>query len=464
MKNKNLSKVFKTFLVASLITPSVFLFSGCGKTSAYELAVKNGFDGTEQEWLDSLKGKSAYEIAVENGFVGTEQEWLDSLKGDDGKDAGKMDSYSLYQDAVKNANYPGTYLDFLKENLTISSDTTSIVANEAVASVVSVYAYASQFASTSAAAGSGVIYDIDNEGNAIVVTNYHVTFSSSTTSKAHPVFKLYLYGQDFSKAIDATFVGGSADYDIAVLKVSKSDVLLNSNAKAVTLKTDATKLGESCIAVGNPNKNGISITKGVVSRDSEQILMSVANQTKYRRLLRHDAYITHGSSGGGLFNMKGELVGITNGGEQSETHVNYAIPASTVYAVTESVLNNCLNKEGFSAKTCNFGLSTIVIGTQSTYNTETGFIDIVDTVKIDEVPTILETIQVGDILTTIVINEGQSNEVLFNITRGFELKELLMLTNSSDTLKIVVLRNNGDSQTEFSETITLTDSMFENVL
>lgn len=57
--------------------------------SAYELALENGFMGTEEEWLASIKGsngingKSAYEIAVDNGFVGSEQEWLDSLKGQD---------------------------------------------------------------------------------------------------------------------------------------------------------------------------------------------------------------------------------------------------------------------------------------------------------------------------------------------------------------------------------------------
>ena len=42
--------------------------------SAYELAVQYGYEGTVQEWLDSLKGKSAYELAVENGYSGTEQE------------------------------------------------------------------------------------------------------------------------------------------------------------------------------------------------------------------------------------------------------------------------------------------------------------------------------------------------------------------------------------------------------
>ena len=43
--------------------------------SAYELAVQYGYEGTVQEWLESLNGKSAYEIAVENGYPGTQDEW-----------------------------------------------------------------------------------------------------------------------------------------------------------------------------------------------------------------------------------------------------------------------------------------------------------------------------------------------------------------------------------------------------
>ncbi len=69
---------------------------GLDGKSAYELAVENGFNGSEQDWLDSLEGaagedgtdgqdgldgKSAYEVAVENGFNGSEQDWLDSLEG-----------------------------------------------------------------------------------------------------------------------------------------------------------------------------------------------------------------------------------------------------------------------------------------------------------------------------------------------------------------------------------------------
>lgn len=55
-----------------------------GGLSAYEIALKNGFEGTEEEWLASLigsNGLSAYEIAVKHGFKGTEKEWLESLQG-----------------------------------------------------------------------------------------------------------------------------------------------------------------------------------------------------------------------------------------------------------------------------------------------------------------------------------------------------------------------------------------------
>lgn len=55
---------------------------GAPGKSAYEIAKDNGFDGTEQEWLESMvgdEGKSAYEVAKDNGFDGTEEEWLQSL-------------------------------------------------------------------------------------------------------------------------------------------------------------------------------------------------------------------------------------------------------------------------------------------------------------------------------------------------------------------------------------------------
>lgn len=66
--------------------------------SAYEIALDNGFIGSERRWLESLKGDSAYTVATNNGFIGTEPEWLIYL--------------SAYGVACKNG-FEGTELEWL---------------------------------------------------------------------------------------------------------------------------------------------------------------------------------------------------------------------------------------------------------------------------------------------------------------------------------------------------------------
>lgn len=83
--------------------------------SAYEIAVKHGYTGTEEEWAKGLtpnggaggggNGKSAYELAVESGYQGTLQEWLKSLVGKDGADA---------YEVAKKAGYAGSREEWLK--------------------------------------------------------------------------------------------------------------------------------------------------------------------------------------------------------------------------------------------------------------------------------------------------------------------------------------------------------------
>lgn len=77
-------------LIQNMIDNAVL--EGVPGDSAYQVAVNNGFVGTETEWLASLEGtdgtdgESAYQVALNNGFVGTETQWLASLHGTDGVD------------------------------------------------------------------------------------------------------------------------------------------------------------------------------------------------------------------------------------------------------------------------------------------------------------------------------------------------------------------------------------------
>ncbi|WP_068280224.1 collagen-like protein [Loigolactobacillus backii] len=127
---------------------------GADGKSAYELAVVDGFSGTEAEWLASLKGpagnvgqtgkdgtngadgkpgangqdgKSAYEIAIAHGYTGTEAEWLASLKGADGApgSSGTDADYSLAVDSIMSLvkDALNLHIDTNTGNL-ISDDTT----------------------------------------------------------------------------------------------------------------------------------------------------------------------------------------------------------------------------------------------------------------------------------------------------------------------------------------------------
>lgn len=126
--------------------------------SAYQVAVDNGFDGTQAEWLRSLHGedgidgkpgangkdgqpghdgKSAYEIAVSNGFKGTEQEWLNSLKGENGRDGNDasvdLSKYLTKESAdttyAKKTELPSIVYDAEKKLLTINGQNVELPTN-----------------------------------------------------------------------------------------------------------------------------------------------------------------------------------------------------------------------------------------------------------------------------------------------------------------------------------------------
>lgn len=85
-EKKVVSLILVTAMVFSMLTacgdnavPAMATVGADSGLSAYELAVQHGYDGTLEDWLQSLQGKSAYEIAVEHGYTGTEEEWIGRL-------------------------------------------------------------------------------------------------------------------------------------------------------------------------------------------------------------------------------------------------------------------------------------------------------------------------------------------------------------------------------------------------
>src|ERR1700688_4156639 len=167
--------------------------------------------------------------------------------------------------------------------------------------------------------GSGFI--IDTSG--IVVTNNHVIAAAD---------EINLIMNDGTK-IKAELVGVDKKTDLAVLKFKPNKPLI-----AVKFgDSDKLRLGEWVIAIGNPFSLGGTVTAGIVSARNRDI-----NSGPYDNYIQTDAPINRGNSGGPLFNLDGEVVGINtaiispSGGSIG---IGFSVPSKTAVAVIDQLKN-----------------------------------------------------------------------------------------------------------------------------
>lgn len=177
----------------------------------------------------------------------------------------------------------------------------------------------------SAAAGSGFILSADG----YVLTNYHVVENSDSITVS-------LYnGEEY----DATLVGCDQSNDIAVLKIDVEGL-----TPAVLGDSDNLNVGDQVVAIGNPlGELTFSLTTGAVSALNREVPLS-SNVTM--DLIQTDCAINSGNSGGALFNLYGEVIGITNakysssssGSEASIDNIGFAIPMNHVKNIVKSII------------------------------------------------------------------------------------------------------------------------------
>ncbi len=164
--------------------------------------------------------------------------------------------------------------------------------------------------------GSGFIIDSDG----LIVTNHHV-IEGATSVKAV---------LSDGSSLDAEVVGSDAKTDIALLRVKTEKDL-----SAVSFgDSSATEVGEWVIAIGNPFGFGGTVTAGIVSAINRNI------GGPYDAYIQTDAAINRGSSGGPLFNIKGEVIGVNTaiisptGGSVG---IGFAVPSATVQGVVSQL-------------------------------------------------------------------------------------------------------------------------------
>ncbi len=175
--------------------------------------------------------------------------------------------------------------------------------------------------------GSGFI--INTSG--IVVTNNHVIAGAED-----------ILVKVNDKEYKAKVIGADPYMDIAVLKIETKDKF-----RPVSFgDSDKARVGDWAVAIGNPFGLGGTVTAGIISARNRDI-----NLTRYDDFIQTDASINQGNSGGPLFNLKGEVIGINTAiiapGQSGSIGIGFAIPANAASNVIDQLIKFGETKRGW---------------------------------------------------------------------------------------------------------------------
>ena len=233
------------------------------------------------------------------------------------------DQDQLYANADENlskAEEAGSPYGSAGENVFAYSQVAQMVADSVV--VIDAQVPTGSFGYLSKSAGSGVVIS----ENGYILTCNHVVENARTITVTLNNGDVY----------EAALVGSDASSDLAVLLIEPRGTLVaakqGSSADLV--------LGEQVIAVGNPlGLLGGTVTNGIISSTERNIIMSDGTQMT---LLQTNAAINSGNSGGGLFNLAGQLVGIVNAKYAAEgvEGLAFAIPIDSAYIVERDLIEH----------------------------------------------------------------------------------------------------------------------------
>ena len=265
-------------------------------------------------------------------------------------------------------------------------------------------------------AGSGVIISSDG----YILTCAHVVSGASQIT-------VTIGDTDYT----ATVVGEDDTSDVAVLKIDATGL-----TPATVGDSDSLSVGDSVLAVGNPlGELGGTVTSGIVSALNRSVTIQGTSSTNTMSLIQMDASVSPGNSGGGLFNMNGELIGLVNAKSSSSDAegLGFAIPINDAIQVAQDLLEN-----GYVSGRPYMGITYIAVTdaqTAAQLNVNAYGVYVVDVVQGG--PADKAGLKVGDRIVSIDGTE---------IAQKDDLGTLMQQHTAGDTLSITVARD-GQMQT-----------------
>ncbi len=290
---------------------------------------------------------------------------------------------------------------------------------EITTEIVSTNSFLGQYISQGA--GSGVIFTTDG----YIVTNHHVIDGAT---KINVTLK---NGTSYS----AKIIGDDAKTDLALLKIDETGL----TPAVLVADSDQLKVGQTAIAIGNPlGQLGGTVTSGIVSALGREIEIGGETMT----LLQTSAAINPGNSGGGLFDDRGNLIGIVNAKSSGSDieGLGFAIPANTVRKVIGDLM-----EYGYVKGRANLGLTYVTVNSLAAawlygYDDYGVFISNVD-MRSDAYAAGL---QAGDMIVSVNGVQIQSENDIQEQTKNLQV---------GDTVSMIIRRRGQDYKVD----ITLTE-------
>ena len=299
--------------------------------------------------------------------------------------------------------------------------------------------------------GSGVIYTADG----YIMTNFHVAETLANGTR-RAVVELYDGSQ-----YEATYVLGDMDRDIAVIKIDKNDC-----EPATIGNSDTSVIGERVYAIGNPNSEGITVTEGIISAKNRTSAVKSTNITIvcYDMLLV-TAPINAGNSGGGIFNAKGELIGIVNSKSYFDKSGNVVEGEGMAIPITDAVkcINTLIENDGYIPGRAKLGVTVNISGKALT----SGWSSVVYYTCVTKVTegtgAAAAGIEVGDIIVAINGVSLQQYRSQNNLISDYDALHLILLKyKAGDTVSVTVLRpETTTSSAGGYQTVTYTERTFD---
>ena len=194
--------------------------------------------------------------------------------------------------------------------------------------------------------------------------------------------------------------------------------------------------------IGNAEGMGIAATYGSINVDIERLSMTaVDGYTEVTfDVFRTDAPVNHGNSGGGAFNLSGELVGIVNAKQVDEAidNMGYMLPANIACSVADSIIYYCDNTANIYPKRLLFGMMVKTVPAGTRFNPETGELERIEELVIDSVS--YGTLAYGRIYAGDKIVSIEIDGKLYTADRMYKITIAAFDARPGSVLKVNVIR------------------------